>query len=65
MADINEWHIGRSWGGPRHLEKEDELCEKAPCGLIAKAHPDCPEHHYTAMKTIRSSHRAEDCPGGA
>lgn len=44
-------HIGRSWNGPGHLEA---LC---PC---PKA--ECKQHPPENMKTIRTSHRPEDCP---
>lgn len=56
-------HFGRAWHGTRI---EDECpCEQAPCGLVAMghAHPDCTEHAFARAKTMRQSHRAEDCPG--
>lgn len=59
---MSKFHVGRSWRGPGHLE-EDCPCEKAPCGLVAERHPDCDAHDLS--KTIRVSHRAEDCPGPA
>jgi hypothetical protein len=58
-----EWHIGRSWQGTR-LE-DDCPCPKAPCGLVImdQQDPECPQHALTEAKTIRQTHRVEDCPG--
>lgn len=68
-----EMHIGRHWpntyraeaaGNSEHPPIEAECpCPREPCGLIAmsKVHPDCKQH--TIDQTIRSSHKAEDCPG--
>ncbi|GAA0720101.1 hypothetical protein Drose_06370 [Dactylosporangium roseum] len=54
------YHVGRSWTGTT-LENNCP-CPKAPCGLVDRAHPPaCEQHGHT--KTIRQSHRAEDCPG--
>lgn len=53
-----DYHIGRAWVGTRIEDKCP--CEKAPCGLVSVPHPDCDQH--TIRKTIRQSHRAEDCP---
>ena len=56
-------HIGRSWEGNR-LEAECP-CPKEPCGLVhaGTTDPACTEHPVTRAKTIRQSHRADDCPG--
>jgi hypothetical protein len=56
------WHSARSWAG---TEIEDACpCPKAPCGFVVGLQPfggACDQH--TVVKTIRQSHRAEDCPG--
>lgn len=63
MADLNTWHIGRSFSST-HLE-DGCPCPKAPCGLVPRdqAHPDCEHHGPNAVKTIRRSHRPDACPG--
>ncbi len=56
-------HFGRSWSGS---PLEDECpCEQAPCGLVtwSRIDADCPEHAAKAMKSIRQSHRVDECPG--
>ncbi|MFB7823852.1 hypothetical protein [Streptomyces hydrogenans] len=57
-------HIGRSWGGPSHIEALCP-CPLAPCGLVDRDNVDseCQQHPVGRMKTIRESHAAEDCPG--
>jgi hypothetical protein len=61
--DAGAYHIGRAWSG---TEIENTCpCPKAPCGLViqGQADPDCTQHPIARAKTIRQSHRAEDCPG--
>lgn len=56
-------HIGRSWDSH---ELEDECpCPQEPCGLIdrSKVVGHCNQHPPQAVKTIRQSHVAKDCPG--
>lgn len=68
MEDYLKYHYSRSWNGPGHLETQDECtCAKAPCGMVlsdtwalSRGDSHCPNHDFT--RTIRSSHRAEDCP---
>lgn len=58
---MSETHIGRSWHGHR---LEDECpCPKAACGLVIAdfVRLDCPEHAWTATKTIRQIHYLADC----
>lgn len=58
---MNLPHVGRSWSG---APLEDACpCPQEPCGLVVlgRAHPACAEHN--GRKTIRQSHRAQDCPG--
>ncbi|WP_050987906.1 hypothetical protein [Streptomyces sp. W007] len=57
-------HIGRSWAGPEHLEALCP-CPKAACGLVDRDNMSdvCKQHPPENMKTIRTSHRPEDCPG--
>jgi hypothetical protein len=55
-------HIGRSFNGTR---LEDNCpCKKAPCGLVIQDDIDsaCTEHPAERAKSIRQSHRAEECP---
>ena len=59
--DFGGYHVGRSWTG--HQLEDDCPCEKAACGLVAYADPDCPEHDPQAMKTMRQGHKSESCPG--
>lgn len=57
------YHVGRSWTGH---ELEDACpCPQESCGLVALPgqNNDCPQHGFTAGKTMRQAHRAEDCPG--
>lgn len=60
------FHISRHWDGPGAREEECP-CEKEPCGMVSsdRPHPDCTEHNAFAhgAKSIRSGHRAVDCPG--
>lgn len=54
-------HIGRSFEG--HQLEDSCPCKKARCGLaVATSDPTCREHSFQAAKTIRQSHRAQDCP---
>jgi hypothetical protein len=58
---MKNWHIGRSFSGTR-LE-DDCPCPKAPCGLVdsGDTHPDCEQHPQVRYKTIRQSHRPDEC----
>lgn len=55
-------HFGRSFVG----SKLEEICPcpQEACGLIdeEKVVPECPEHPWGRIKTIRQMHKAEDCP---
>jgi hypothetical protein len=64
MAD--DLHIGRSWPGMGTPMEDQCPCPKAPCGLVSTdgMSPDCDQHPLGAIRTIRQSHRAEDCPDG-
>lgn len=56
-------HSGRSWTS---TFLEDACpCPKEPCGLVcpADADPDCLEHPFTRMKSMRQGHSEENCPG--
>lgn len=61
----SHWHVGRSWTG--HPIEDECPCPKEPCGLIdsAKSVDECGQHPSRRAKSIRQSHRAEDCPGAA
>lgn len=55
-------HIGRSWEG--HGIEDDCPCPKAPCGLVVQetVSEACDQHPMQAARTIRQSHRADQCP---
>jgi hypothetical protein len=55
-------HIGRSWSG--HGIEDDCPCPKAPCGLVVQetVAETCDQHPLSARRTIRQSHRADECP---
>lgn len=57
-------HIGRSWDGGGHIEAACP-CPLEPCGLVdrGKVVNECDQHSPMACKTMRTGHRAEDCPG--
>ncbi|GGX26816.1 hypothetical protein [Streptomyces chryseus] len=57
-------HVGRSWDGPGDIEATCP-CPKAPCGLIDRDNvsDECDQHPYEHMKSIRTRHSADDCPG--
>lgn len=64
-SDPEDWHIGRSFSRPGHLE-ETCPCANTPCGLVSYRMAneiECPEHALGAAKTIRTAHRESDCPG--
>jgi len=56
------FHVGRSWSG--HRIEDACRCIKTPCGLVAEENPDCDQHGWKAARTLRQSHRADECPGG-
>ncbi|CAO0836118.1 hypothetical protein SMICM17S_10319 [Streptomyces microflavus] len=55
--------IGRSWKGTSDIEALCP-CPKAPCGLVDMGNmsDECKQHPPENAKTIRTSHRPEDCP---
>lgn len=55
-------HIGRSWT-TRQIEDACP-CEKALCGLVVEnaVTEECREHHWSAARTMRQSHPADECP---
>lgn len=62
---MTEYHWSRHFDGPERLEFRCTDCPKGPCGMVIRGQESefCLEHHYTAMKTSRSGHRADMCPG--
>lgn len=57
-------HVGRSFPGmPNDIEAVCP-CPKAPCGLVIEDQigEDCGQHHWSAAKTMRQSHPADQCP---
>lgn len=63
MLDLSGHHIGRSW--TVHDLEDDCPCPQADCGLVLfdTINPACPEHHWSAAKSIRQSHPATKCRG--
>lgn len=57
----SEFHVGRLFTG--HGIEDACPCPQEPCGLVPtnSIKEDCPEHGWTAAKTIRQGHIAEDC----
>lgn len=60
---MDETHIGRGWGNVPTWCEDECPCPKAACGLVifTAVDPGCPQHAFTATKTIRSTHLASDC----
>lgn len=57
-------HIARGWGSDPFTP--DCGCVKLPCGHVSFREANekgCAQHSIGAMKTIRSSHPADRCPG--
>lgn len=62
---MTDWHLSRSWDieDPFANDAENPCgCGLAPCGAVdgKKVNPNCGQHN--GLETIRTSHRAEDCP---
>lgn len=55
-------HVGRSFTG--HGLEDECPCPQAPCGLVemGTVDPKCPQHTWTAAKTMRQGHPAKHCP---
>ncbi|MEU9661886.1 hypothetical protein [Streptomyces chartreusis] len=60
-------HVGRSFPGMANDIEAACPCPKAPCGLVIQDEVTeaCGQHHWSAAKTMRQSHPAEQCPGAA
>lgn len=54
-------HMGRSFEG--HTIEDACPCPKAACGLVNfnEVDQDCPQHAFTAAKTMRQGHPGRDC----
>ncbi|MEU4051311.1 hypothetical protein AB0F09_19190 [Streptomyces olivaceus] len=57
-------HIGRSFRGMAADIEAACPCPKAPCGLVVEdgVTEACDQHHWSAAKTMRQSHPADQCP---
>ncbi|MBZ6102758.1 hypothetical protein [Streptomyces olivaceus] len=57
-------HIGRSFRGMSADIEAACPCPKAPCGLVVEdgVTEACDQHHWSAAKTMRQSHPADQCP---
>ncbi|MFJ9985347.1 hypothetical protein ACIQUD_15165 [Streptomyces globisporus] len=57
-------HIGRSFLGMAADIEAACPCPKAPCGLVVQDEVTaaCDQHHWSAAKTMRQSHPADQCP---
>lgn len=60
-------HIGRSFRGMSADIEAACPCPKAPCGLVIEdgVTEACDQHHWSAAKTMRQSHPADQCPASA
>ncbi|MGY0067694.1 hypothetical protein ACWZEH_12880 [Streptomyces sp. QTS137] len=58
-------HIGRSFRGMSNDIEANCPCPKARCGLVVQEEvvEACGQHHWSAAKTMRQSHPADQCPG--
>jgi hypothetical protein len=56
------WHISRGFHST-HIEDACP-CPQEPCGFVdsAKVEPECDQHPIGRAKTIRNSHKPENCP---
>jgi hypothetical protein len=61
VLDLSGHHIGRSWTA--HDVEDTCPCPQADCGLVLfdTIDPACPEHHWSAAKSIRQTHPATKC----
>lgn len=55
-----KFHIGRAWDG--HAIEDQCPCDKAACGLVVQGHPTCPQHSWSAGRTMRQLHWEIACP---
>ncbi|MEV5368964.1 hypothetical protein AB0N12_06325 [Streptomyces albogriseolus] len=64
MTRLTGNHIGRSFPGMTADIEAACPCPKAPCGLVIQDEVTeaCGQHHWTAAKTMRQSHPADECP---
>ncbi|WP_159107031.1 hypothetical protein [Streptomyces coelicoflavus] len=60
-------HIGRSFPGMSADIEAACPCPKASCGLVIEEQVTeaCDQHHWSASKTMRQSHPADECPGAS
>lgn len=59
---MSDMHIGRNWVAPDPFAPGCG-CAVLACGLVsARATGECDQHSVMAERTIRTMHRAEDCP---
>jgi hypothetical protein len=56
------FHVGRAFNN--HIIEDSCICAQEKCGLVNQdiINPHCDQHAITAAKSLRQSHRAEDCP---
>ncbi|GGS81802.1 hypothetical protein [Streptomyces griseoviridis] len=62
---IPSLHIGRSFPGMTPDIEAACPCPKALCGLVIQDQVTeaCGQHHWSAAKTMRQTHPADQCPG--
>ncbi|MBZ6290354.1 hypothetical protein KVH30_02050 [Streptomyces olivaceus] len=67
MTEPTTRHIGRSFRGMSADIEAACPCPKAPCGLVVEdgVTEACDQHHWSAAKTMRQSHPADQCPASA
>ncbi|WP_225637396.1 hypothetical protein [Streptomyces solaniscabiei] len=61
---VSVHHIGRTFPGMSNDIEAACPCPKAPCGLVVQEQVSeaCDQHHWSAAKTMRQSHPAQECP---
>jgi hypothetical protein len=60
---VRVMHISRLWhGGDKERFGDECPCAGQPCGHVV-ADESCPQHGFRSMKTSRSMHWADECPG--
>ncbi|WP_221763139.1 hypothetical protein [Streptomyces sp. WAC 04229] len=64
MTNQTDRHIGRSFPGMGTDIEDACPCPKAPCGLVVldEVTEACDQHHWSAAKTMRQGHPADQCP---
>jgi hypothetical protein len=70
MPSDNDWdrqdlHISRSFPSTGTPLEDNCPCPQEPCGHVRRDRvvDECQQHPISRMKTLRSVHTPEECPG--